>query len=46
MTLYKRLHQARVVLPTSDGPGVRIDGTALARLLQGVPRAGRRITAT
>jgi transposase len=39
--LYKRLHQARVVLPAGDGPGVRIDGTQLGRLLDGVPRAAR-----
>jgi transposase len=40
--LYKRLHQARVVLPSGAGPGVRIDGAQLARLLEGVPRSARR----
>ena len=44
--LYKRLHQARVVLPTADGPGVRIDRPELVRLLQGVPRSARRATAS
>jgi transposase len=44
--LYKRLHQARVVLPAGDGPGIRIDGTQLGRLLAGVPRATRRPGAT
>jgi transposase len=40
--LYKRLHQARFVLPApADAPGVRIDGAALARLLDGVPVAAR-----
>jgi len=40
--LYKRLHQSRVVLPPGPGPGVRIDGEQLARLLEGVPRSARR----
>jgi transposase len=40
--LYKRLHQARVVLPPGAGPGMRIDGGQLARLLEGVPRPARR----
>jgi transposase len=41
--LYKRLHDARFGLPASgDAPGVRIDGPALARLLDGVPRPTRR----
>jgi transposase len=40
--LYKRLHQSRVVLPSGTGPGVRIDGEQLARLLEGVPRPVRR----
>jgi transposase len=36
--LYKRLHDARFRLPAAaDAPGVRIDGAALARLLDGVP---------
>lgn len=40
--LYKRLHQARFCLPQSeDAPGVRIDGAALARLLDGVPTPAR-----
>ena len=40
--LYKRLHDARFGLPASgDAPGVCIDGAALARLLDGVPRPGR-----
>jgi len=43
--LSKRLHQARVVLPTAAGPGVRIDGPTLARLLQGVPHAARGVRA-
>ena len=44
--LYKRLHQARVVLPAGAGPGVRIDGAQLAQLLEGVPRAPRRAAAS
>lgn len=40
--LSKRFHQARVVLPLGAGPGVRIDGGQLARLLEGVPRLARR----
>jgi transposase len=37
--LYKRLHAARFGLPVSgEAPGVRIDGPALARLLEGIPR--------
>lgn len=41
--LYKRLHEARFVLPPRSGtPGVRIDGTALARFLEGVPAPVRR----
>lgn len=44
--LYKRLHQARFRLPAAGdaAAGVRIDGAALARLLEGVPvpaRVGR-----
>ncbi len=41
--LYKRLHEARFRLPAAggDAPGVRIDGGALARLLEGVPRPAR-----
>ena len=40
--LYKRLQQARVVLPAGAGPGVRIDGAQLARLQEGAPRPARR----
>ena len=41
--LYKRLHHARVALPTAGtSPGVRIDGAQLARLLEGVPVPPRR----
>jgi transposase len=41
--LYKRLHDARFVVPAAgDAPGIRIDGAALARLLDGVPIAPRR----
>lgn len=42
--LYKRLHQAVFELPVGAGGvrSVRIDGAALARLLAGVPREGRR----
>ena len=40
--LYKRLHEARVVLPSGTGPGVRLDGAQLAHLLEGVPRPPRR----
>ena len=40
--LYKRLPQARVALPAASGPGVRIDGAQLARLLEGVPVPPRR----
>ena len=40
--LYKRLHQARFVLPAPDAaPGIRIDGPALARFLDGVPLPAR-----
>jgi hypothetical protein len=35
-----------VVLPPGAGPGVRIDGAQLARLLEGVPRAPRRAAAS
>jgi transposase len=43
--LYKRLHQARFVLPArGEAPGVRIDGAGLAHLLEGVPRPPRRGT--
>jgi transposase len=39
--LYKRLPDARFGLPASgEAPGVRIDGAALARLLEGIPRPG------
>jgi transposase len=42
--LYKRLHRAVFELPPGQdgGASVRIDATALGRLLAGVPREGRR----
>lgn len=44
--LAKRLHQARVALPAGRGPGVRIDGVQLGRLLEGVPVPARRVATT
>lgn len=43
--LYKRFHRALVVLPRADGTegkSLRIDGTALAQLLAGVPYEKKR----
>ena len=42
--LYKRLHQALFRVPPGDGDsvGVRIDATALARLLAGEPKKASR----
>lgn len=43
--LYKRLHRAVFCLPHgtgSQGGALRIDGAALAKLLEGVPTTGKR----
>jgi len=40
--LYKRLHRAYFELPAGPSATVRIDGSALARLLAGVAREGSR----
>lgn len=42
--LYKRLHRALFVVPESQGCAatLRIDGAALAQLLSGVKRAGKK----
>lgn len=42
--LYKRLHQAVFELPAAanGAPSIHIDGTALARLLAGVEKEGKR----
>jgi transposase len=43
--LAKRLHRALFIMPspeTKDGRAVRIDGTALAQLLEGVPQEEKR----
>jgi len=41
--LYKRLHQALFAVPRApDGVAVRLDGTALVQLLEGVARPPRR----
>lgn len=40
--LYKRLHRAIFVLPTGEGPAVKIDGAQLAALLGGVAHEMRR----
>ena len=46
--LYKRLHRALFRLPEAggSGPALRIDGGALAQLLAGVERSGRRAKST
>ena len=36
--LYKRMHEAIVQLPTSDGASVQVDARALTKLLAGEPR--------
>ena len=40
--LYKRLHRAVFELPGGEGASVHIDSAALARLLAGAARSGRR----
>lgn len=40
--LYVRLHGERFVIPDGNGaPAVRVDSSALARLLEGVPHVAR-----